>query len=402
MNRREFFFSAAAGTISARRFRPVPPSDQVNVGVIGPGSRGQGDMRNMLRVPGVRITAICDVYEPRFAPARKIAGADTPTFTDYRRLLDQKDLDAILIATPLGFHADHVTAALASGRHVYCEKSQALTVPQCNQIVEAVKRSGKRYQIGFQYHYSPWFDEVLRQIKAGKIGRVMQVHSYWHRNNSWRRPVPDPKDQKLERLINWRMYREYSAGMLAELGSHHIEFVNRIFEGMPESVVGSGGIDYWKDGREVYDNLDVIYRYRGGQTHLFSSTTTNRLEGAQIKIFGTQGSVVLTHADAVFFDEAPTAESAVLLENKGVKAVTTGPSMAAEAPYRGQGHPVELPKDAVSADHAACRAFFESVRNNTKPDCDEHVGFKTTIPVLLGNMAIDKGSRIRFADHVRT
>jgi predicted dehydrogenase len=96
----------------------------------------------------------------------------------------------------------------------------------------------------------------MRHIREGEIGRVMHVYGYWHRNTNWRRPVPDPK---FERLINWRMYKEYSGGLAAELGSHQIDVANWVFGALPETVIGSGGIDYWKDGREVDDNIQVVY-----------------------------------------------------------------------------------------------------------------------------------------------
>ena len=197
MNRREFI-GGAAGVLSAasllvgdEQAKPVAPSDRVNLAIIGAGSRGQQLMRTFLRVPGVRFAGICDVYEPRFAAARKITGEQTPTYADYRRLLEAREIDAVYIATPLSDHAEHVTAALESGRPVYGEKSLGLTVEDCNRIVEAVRRSGRVFQIGLQYHYAPWYREAITRIHAGKIGQVTQIYAYWHRNNNWRRPVPE-------------------------------------------------------------------------------------------------------------------------------------------------------------------------------------------------------------------
>ena len=382
--------------------RPVPPSDQVNLGVIGVGSRGQQLMRVMLRLGGVRVRGLCDVYEPRFAQGRKLTTEETPIYRDYRRLLEARDLDAIIVATPLALHAEHVIAALESGRHVYGEKSMALTVPECDRIVEAVKRAGKHFQIGLQYHYAPWYQEALERIRAGKIGHVTQIYAYWHRNHSWRRPVPDPQDAKLERLINWRLYRAYSGGLLAELGSHHIHFANQVFGSIPESVVGSGGIDYWKDGREVPDNVQGVYRYPGGQTLLFSALTTNRLDGSQIRVLGTAGSVVLTQADGIFYDEPATARSAALAESVVEHGVVTGASYLAEMPYRGPGHPIEVPESkAGSADYIACRSFIDCVRNNRRPEADERAGWAAGVTVAVGNHAVDQGGRVRFTEHVR-
>ena len=152
-------------------------------------------------------------------------------------MLERKDLDAVVVATPLSLHAEHVVASLESGRHIYGEKSMGHTIEHCDRIVAAVRRTGKHFQIGHQYRYAPWFQEAMRRIREGEIGRVMHVYGYWHRNSNWRRPVPDPK---FERLINWRLYREYSGGLAAELGSHQIDIANWVFGAPPESVIASG------------------------------------------------------------------------------------------------------------------------------------------------------------------
>src|ERR1700730_11992821 len=146
MNRREVFgktagvLAAVSALGSAKSTLAESPSDQIRLGIIGPGSRGQSVMRAFLRVPGVRFAALCDVYQPRFAQARKITGEETPIYKDYRLLLDAKDLDAIVVATPLSFHEEHVIASLESGRHVYGEKDMAEKVRSLGPVYSAVER----------------------------------------------------------------------------------------------------------------------------------------------------------------------------------------------------------------------------------------------------------------------
>jgi predicted dehydrogenase len=377
-----------------------PASDQVNLGIIGVGSRGQQLMRTFLRVPGVRFAGLCDIYEPRFAAGREITKESTPIYRDHRELLNARDLDAVIVSTPLSLHAQHVTAALESGRHVYGEKSLALTVDECNRIVDAVKRSAKHFQVGLQYHYAPWYREVLERIQAGKIGRVTQVYAYWHRNNSWRRPVPNPDDKKLERLINWRLYKEYSGGLVAELGSHHIGFANQVFGGMPESVVGSGGIDFWKDGRETQDNVQVTYRYPAGQTLVFSAITTNQLDGAQLRVYGTAGSAVLTESDATLYYEPKHPQSAAAQTTVVEHGIVTGATYRAEMPYRGPGEAVAVPQDKQgNPDYLACASFIDSIRNNRVPEANEQVAWAAGVAVALGNRALDEGGRVLFREH---
>ncbi len=410
MDRRTFVGTAAgalAGAMLASGCKEapkavVPAGQQVRLGIIGPGSRGQELIRTFLRVPGVRFTALCDIYEPRFAEARQATGEPTPIYRDYRELLAAKDIDAVVVATPLWLHAQHVVAALESGRHVYGEKSMAFTVKECDDIVDAVARTGKYYQVGTQYHYATWYRETLRQIQAGKLGKITQISAFWHRNGNWRRPVPDSNDKKLERLINWRMYRDSSLGLLAELGSHHIAFANEVMGSAPESVVGSGGIDYWKDGRETDDNVQVAYRYPDGQTLTFTSMTTNALEGAQIRVYGTEGSAVLTEGDGVLYSEAKKLKASAVTQVLINHGIMTGASYMPEMPYRGKGEAVPLPRDVEgNAAFEACAAFVRSVVTQQKPEADEHMGWTEAVAVILGDQAIREGKRIWFKDYTR-
>ena len=407
MNRREFIGRAAEALGGALLLADAgnswakPPSDQINLGIIGVGSRGQQLMRTFLRVPGVRFAGLCDVYEPRFSAGREITKESTLAYRDYRELLAARDLDAVIVSTPLSFHAEHVIAALKSGRHVYGEKSLALTVEECDSIVAAVKRAAKHFQVGHQYHYAPWYREALRRIQTGKIGRVTQICSYWHRNNSWRRPVPDRNDKKLERLINWRLYKEYSGGLLAELGSHHINFANEVFGAVPESVVGSGGIDFWKDGRETHDNVQVTYRYPQGQTLVFSAITTNQIEGAQVRVYGTDGSAVLTEKDATMYYEPRKRQSSEAPETILEHGIVTSASYRGEMPYRGPGEPVSVPEGKQgNPDYLACASFIDCLRTNQRPEADERLAWAAGIAVAFGNQAIDQGKRILLPEHV--
>ena len=420
MNRRKFVRVVSAGAVGAgsallqdgaganvraqakAATRTVAPSDQIGVGVIGPGSRGREIMRHFLRVPGVKIRAVADVYEPRFAEARRLTKEETPAYADYRKLLERKDLDAIIVATPLYLHAEHVNASLESGRHVYGEKSMGYSVEHCNRIVEAVRRSRKHFQVGHQYRYAPWFHEAVRRIREGEIGEAKHIFGYWHRNNNWRRPVPDPK---FERLINWRMYKEYSNGLMAELGSHMIDVANWVFGATPESVVGSGGVDFWKDGREVNDNVQAIFRYPGGRTFVFSSLLENHKVGNQQWVYGSEGSVELTMEDGAFYYEKDRRRSATPASAEIVeRGVTTGATYSprGDMPYRGPGAPIKVADgEAGNPTYICCKSFVESLRDNKRPFADEHVGYASAVSVVLANKAIEDARRIKFADHVK-
>jgi predicted dehydrogenase len=371
----------------------------IRLGIVGAGSRGKYMMRQFLRVPGVSVNAICDVYEPRFEEARAITGENTPAFGDVSALLDAAgDLDGVIIASPLSFHAEHILASLEAGLHVYGEKSMAFTVDECNAIVEAVRASGKKYQIGLQYHYAAWYRQALRRIQEGEIGQVSHVYAYWHRNYNWRRPVPEPS---LERLINWRLYEEFSHGLVAELGAHHIDTANWVFGETPSSVVGNGAITFYDDGRETLDNVQAIYSYPSGGTLVFSSIIGNHKQGCQVVIYGTGGTIELTLEDGYIFYEPARPNSAV--PNEMVEAgvnTTASLSTSGDMPYRGRGRLIEIERrNAGEPSLHAARAFIESIRVDARPVADEIVAWGEGVSVALGVEAVRNGTRIDFSEH---
>ena len=410
MNRRDFLRSsalaAAAGPASwvhsafsgpalwTRRASRLAPSDTVRLAILGAGSRGRDMMRHFLRSPGVEFTAVCDIHEPRFGQARRITGTDTPVYADHHRLLEaSNEYDAVVVATPLGHHRDHVTAAIDAGVHVYGEKSLALTREGCDEIRSRVLESDRIFQIGHQYRYAGWYREAVRRIHAGEIGRVTHIQAYWHRNYNWRRPVPQPD---LEKLINWRLYRELSGGLLAELGSHHIETANWIFGAMPERAVGSGAITFYRDGRETFDNVQVIFDYPDGRRLFFSSIIGNRSTGFQIRVFGTTGTVVLTLQDGHIFYEAAADNSAIPEEVRNDPR-RTSPSLATDGdmPFRGAGIPIETPAELRGDPSTlAAGAFVDSLRTGARPAGDIHVGWGSGYAVAAGNQAMRSGETV--------
>lgn len=405
--RREFVTLAAAGLGAAalgleacRAPQTIAAHDWVNVGVIGVGSRAQHMMQMLLRVPGVRIVALCDIYPPRLDEGRKVTGQPTTGTSDYRRLLEDKNVDAVMVSTPVGLHAEHVIAALESGRPVYGEKSMGRTLADCNNMRAAARRTGKLLQVGLQYHYAPWYTKAYEQIRKGSIGQITQINSYWHRNNNWRRPVPKGATPDLEHLLNWRLYREHSGGLFAELGSHQISFANMVFGAMPESVMASGGIDFWKDGREIEDNVHAILRYPQGQTLQASFITTNRLEGAQERIYGTGGSIELTHTDATYFAEPWYPGSAIPPEIQMQHKIVTGPTYSAEQPYHGSGK-MPIKGSASDADLACVAAWVDCIRNHKRPVANEDVGWSQGVTVAMCNRAMRQGTKLTLAEFLR-
>jgi predicted dehydrogenase len=377
-------------------------SDRINVGIIGPGARGRELIRALSTLAGTRITTMCEIFEPNLSRAVSLAGSHPMTCTDYRKLLESKDVDAVVIATPLHLHAEEALATLEAGKHLFLEKTMAYSVEQCDQIARAAKAHPSLVvQIGFQRHYSPVVRRAVEMAKDGAIGTITHVRCNWHRNGNWRRPVPDVKFDpspwgypSLEHLINWRMYKKYSQGLMAELGSHMLEVVNMIYDAMPTAVTGFGGIDYWKDGRETYDNVVVVYTYPGGQKAIFSSITTNAHHGEMIQIMGTDGTIELGWDQAqYYYGKEPTG---TVKTDEGVVITSTGETMPAKS-AQAKGAPVSSPSQKrVDPTQLALEAFLTCIREGKKPEVDVEVGRNGARCVLLANRAMEEGRVVKF------
>jgi len=369
--------------------RPIAANDRVNIGIIGPGSRGQELIRQLLRTPGVEIAAQCDVYEPRFAEVNEFVGKKVPAYKDYRELLERKDLDAIFVATPPLFHAPCAIAALNSGRPVYCEKTIGFTPEECTNLVDAVARTGQIFQVGHQWRYGSWITDGIQRVQRGEIGEPTHVYGYFHRNDNWRREVPKPE---LEHLINWRLYRESSGGLLEELGSHFIDLANWVFGEQPQTILGTTSISTYNDGRTVGDNVQAVFGYSKGRRMFFSSILDNGIAGAQLWIYGTKGAVQITLEDStIYWEKAEmiTAASHSKVIDRGLK---TGASYQAETltPYRGPGLRTQMKKEEDPT-LTACKAFIQSVRTRKQPFANVDVGYGSGIACSIGRQAIFEG-----------
>lgn len=280
---------AAAAPWAARAAASEAMSgDRVRIGVIGTGDRGRTLMRNIAKTRNCTVASICDIYEPNLAKGRSVAPA-ARAFADHRAMIDAGGLDAVLVATPLHVHAHQTLDGFDAGLHVWCEKAMARTIADCTAMVKKAKDSQKVLQIGHQRMFHPTYLNALKRVKAGEIGPVTQIRASWHRNTDWRRPVPE--GSKLDRQINWRLYRESSAGLMTELATHQLQVGNWFLDGVPTRVIGSGSICHWKDDREVYDHVALIYEYSDGRKLVYTSLLNNARYGCEEQIQGSKGTI---------------------------------------------------------------------------------------------------------------
>ena len=390
MNRRDFLHTASAAALgtSAIARAAAPAIKPVRIGIIGSGSRGQENIRQLLRVPGVSISAICDIYPPRYEQTNKLVGKVVPATAKLDEFLHRDDVDAVLIASPVSLHAEHVIATARTGRPIYCEKALGFTVADNQNIIAEVQKHKIPLQVGHEYRYAAWVQEAIRRVKDGAIGKPTHIYAYWHRNGSWRRPVPSPDPGgKLEHLINWRLYKETSGGLGTELGSHHIDLTNWVFGEQPSHVLGTQSIVKYRDGRTVGDNVQMVLSYSEGRKLVFSSLTDNAKSGNELWIYGDQGSVQLTIEDAVFYLEKDSMRqrSGGIIAQQGT---VTGASYSTngEMPYRGPGN--KLVTTTEDPTLCAVRSFVEAVRGEHGIDADLKVGFGSGIACAVAHDAV--------------
>lgn len=408
LSRRNFLegttLSAAGLMLGSSR---VPASamranDRVNIGVIGAGSQGTSLIRNLAMVANAKIAAMCDIFEPNLNKGISLAGSQPRSFTDYRKLIETKDVDGVVIATPLHMHYDIAMAALDASKHVFVEKTMMYSMKQCDQILQATRAHASQvFQVGHQHRFDPVIHKVVDMSRDGALGKVTHIRCMWHRNGDWRRPVPkinfDPSPwgyPDLEHLINWRMYKRYSGGLMCELGSHMIEICNLILGSPPAAVTGMGGIDYWKDGRETFDNVVAVYDYPAGQKVTFSSTTTNAHDGEHIVIMGTEGTIEMGWDKALYFREKEPPE---LVRAEGVTVIgSTGETMKTSTQSQKEGAQV-APQDTErrSAVYRELESYVSCIRDRKKAVVDVQTGRNAAVSVLSANLAMEEGRVVK-------
>jgi predicted dehydrogenase len=279
--------AAAPWAVSAAAAEPLQ-RDRVRLGVIGTGDRGRTLIRNILKTRNCTVAAVCDNFEPHLVKGRALVAANTPAFADHRAMLDAGGLDAVVIATPLDMHAHQAFDAFGAGLHVWCEKAMARTIADCTAMVKRSQDSRKVLQIGHQRMFHPTYLNALKRVKAGEIGEITQIRASWHRNTSWRRPIPPGST---DRKINWRLYRDASAGLMTELATHQLQIGGWFLDAVPTRVIGSGSICFWKDGREVYDHVALVYEYPDGRKFVYTSLLNNARYGCEEQIQGSKGTI---------------------------------------------------------------------------------------------------------------
>ncbi|MCD7932779.1 MAG: Gfo/Idh/MocA family oxidoreductase [Tannerellaceae bacterium] len=376
-------------------------SSKARIGVIGPGSRGQHLMSFIANNKKAEITALCDIYKPSIDDALKIAPG-AKVYDDYRRLLEDKNVDAVVIATPLNTHCEIALAAFDAGKDVFCEKSIGFTPAECLLMYDKYKESGKIFFSGQQRLFDTRYIKAMEMIHAGVFGDIQAIRTFWNRNGDWRRPVPSPE---LERHINWRLYREYSKGLMTELGCHQLQIGSWALQSIPDKVMGHGAITHWKDGREVYDNVSCLYIFDGGQKMTFNSVIANKFYGLEEQIIGHLGTVEPEKGKYYFEDVAPAPAFLRMINEIENSLFNTlpfaGTSWAPETAGENKGEYILGKKPESDGTPELLAAYVEAVITRKQPPKIAEEGYYASVLTLLGHEAIEKGEILTFPDELK-
>ncbi len=403
----------------------VAPGEELKIALIGAGEQGRVLMESCLRIPGIRITAVCDIwsYSRQYARGylRKYK-QDPAVYEDYRELLaKERGLAAAIVATPDWMHAEHTNAFLNSGLHVYCEKEMSNSLDKARTMVETARRTGKLLQIGHQRRSNPRYihaiDKIIRERKI--LGRVNLAYAQWNRSKAdklgWPKTyVIDPAKlqaygyNSMEEFRNWRWYKRFGGGPIVDLGSHQIDLFAWIFGSNPKSVMASGGVDYYKN-REWYDNVMAVYEFdtpEGTARAMYQVQTTTKFGGFYEVFMGDNGALQISEVAqrgnwAMREAHAPEWDSLVkdgllLSEAAPIQKVDTR-NIYVDVRVTAEAGRWPLPVDLAKPAHQPhLENFFNAVRHGTKLNCPADLAYESAVAVIKVNEAVRTRMPIQF------
>jgi predicted dehydrogenase len=427
--RREFIKLTTATTLAAATSttilatgQPEPrervsPGDKIRFALIGAGGQGMSDTREALKVPGVELVAVSDLYDGRLTRAKEIWGDQLFTTRDYREVLARSDVDAVVIATPDHWHMRISNDAMNAGKDVYCEKPMVQTLEQGRHVIETSRKTNRVFQVGSQRVSSIVYKKAKELLASGAIGELNMVEAWWDRSNAigaWQYSIPpDASPETVDwdrflgeapkrsfdatRFFRWRNYRDYGTGVAGDLFVHLFSGLHFIVgTNGPTRVMSTGGTRYWNDGRDVPDVMLALCDYAKSATYpafnlaLRVNFAAGAVENSGFRFIGSEGvmtvSGVLTVArkqrpkePGYTIDTFPKATQAAFLKEYRAKY----PENKQEIIGSNQDTYAPPPGYSDSAEHFA--TFFEGMRARKSVVEDAVFGFRAAGPALLTN-----------------
>jgi len=391
------------------------PNDQVQVALIGSGGMGVADTSTCITVPGVKLVAVCDLYDGRLAAAKKRWGNDIATTRDYREILGRKDIDAVIIATPDFWHKEISVAAMNAGKHVYCEKPMVHDISEAPAVIEAQNRNKVVFQVGSQGMSSLGNEKAKELLKQGAIGTLNYAEAFYARmspEGAWQYPIPaDASPATVDwtrylsmapkrpfdplRFFRWRNYRDYGTGVSGDLFVHVFSSLHYITGSFgPNKIMATGGLRYWKDGREVPDIMLGTFDYPDTKVHpAFNlSLRVNFVDGTggtnYLRMVGSEGSMTVEW------------DKVTLYNNRNIVDATDPLLKSKNSTPQGKEYGYErksmLPPETMiyTAEEGYKGAHFDhhynwvnAIRTKGKVTEDALFGFRAAAPALLCNQS---------------
>lgn len=428
--RRSFLSSGVtAGTttmLAAAAQAPAPrgANDKINIACIGFGIMGQGDVQTAVTVPGVKLVAIGDVYEGRLTKAKEVYGKDIFTTRDYREIISRSDVDAVIVATPDHWHQKIACDAMRAGKDVYCQKPMVQKVEEGAAVIQAEKETKRILQVGSQRASSILYAKARDVIKQGLIGDVRMVEAFWDRNSSqgaWQYSIPpDATPQTVDwdrflghapkrpfepiRLFRWRNYQDYGTGVAGDLYVHLFTGIHYVMDSNgPDRIMSTGGLYYWKDGRDVPDLMLGMYDYPETKSHpafhlsLRLNFEAGGGDGSGFRFIGTEGVLDLAVGGALVLRRKPKETEPGTTANTFSKA--TADQIMSD--YR-KKYPAQRPTaDGMRANneqrwvlppgyteqYAHHENFINAIRSRKAVIEDSTFGLRAAGPALLSNVS---------------
>lgn len=389
-SRRNFIGKVAtgiAGTFAGSNV--LGANERIRLGIIGPGDRGVQIMREAMACPNTEFAGAADVYTQRLENVKAMAPG-IKTYLDYRHLLEDKSIDAVLIATPQHLHCEHFTASIDAAKHVYQEKTMAFTPEHAKKMRAALQRAGKRtVQVGHQSCSSGQVADAGHFLAGGRLGKITAIHAHMFRNTphgkpQWSRPVyPDMTPENIiwksflgeapqrefdaNRFVNWRFFWDYSGGNVYENMCHQLSFWYKVLNlKIPKAVTMNGGIYVWKDGREVPDTMHVSMEHSEEMLFSWDSGFGNNQLGVSEDVLGTDGAI--SKSQQIRFHPQKV--------------------------NRPDG--TEMMGTTRTVPNAHMANFLDSIRSGAEPNCPFELGFRVSVAARMAVESYRQGRTMRW------
>jgi len=395
-------------------------NDQIQLALIGSGIQGIYDTMAALKGPGVTLVAACDLYTGRLDRAKELWGNDIFTTRDYRELLNRNDIDAVIVATPDHWHKKITIDALKAGKAVYCEKPMIQTFDEGHEIIKVQKETGALCQIGSNGMSSLGNEKAKQLYQEGAIGELVLLDMYNDRysaEGAWQYPIPpDASPDTVDfdtflgsapkipydntRFFRWRNYKDYGTGVAGDLFVHAFSTLHYITDSIgPVRALSTGGLRYWKDGRDVPDVTMTLYDYPKAETHpaFNAAFRINFIAGSGggggFKLVGTEGAMEVESNSVTLkrskLDMVPGGYSMVAYTEATqdkIRAAYASMELESRASALSTGETIyEAPRDYLGSHYDHLKNFAEAIRGNMKIIQDPTFGLRAAGAALLAN-----------------